>query len=463
MPRKNGKTEWMAGLGLLTLIADGEYGAQIYSHALDKKQATIVFEKAARMVNFSPELLKKTTAFSTAIVLHEKEASFKPLSGEALGKHGLSPHVNIGDEVHAWRNGNLHTFLIQGMGARRQPLDITISSAGEIKTYGHELYDASKRILEDPSLDPRTYVFIYEAPNGEVDWTDPAVWAAANPNLGVSLKLEFLETECKRAVQSPRLENDFKRYHLGIWVEQSRRWFPMRKWADNTRDAADKELWRKLPAEMAGRKGYLGIDLASNDDITVKVWVFPPEEKGGRITLVPTFWLPEQAVIEHDSIRSPYRKWVDEGALEPTPGSVTDYDFLEAEVQADCSKYQLPHENGIAIDAWNATQVSVHLQNEGLPVALFRQGFGSMSAPSKELERLFISGQLEHGNHPILKWMFGNATYRKDPAGNIKPDKERAADKIDGVVAAVMGIGLMNAAANESVYTAERGLLVLGI
>lgn len=462
VPRKNGKTEWMAGLGLQLMLGDGEYGAQIYSHALDKKQAAIVFTKAARMVNFSAYLQEAAQAFSTGIMCAELESTFQPLSGEALSKHGLSPHANIGDEVHAWRNGNLHTFLIQGMGARRQPLDVTISSAGEIKTYGHELYEASKRILEDPSLDPQTYVFIYEAPNGEVDWTDPAVWAAANPNLGVSLKLEFLQSECKRALQSPRLENDFKRYHLGIWVEQSRRWFPMRKWGDNTRDPNDPELWKKLAAEMKGRKGYLGIDLGSTEDLTVKLWVFPPEEKGGRITLVPTFWIPEETVEQRDSIRSPYKKWVADEAIIETEGGVTDYDFLETEVLADCRLYQIASENGIGIDAWNATQVSVHLMNEGLPVTLMRQGYGSMSAPSKELERLFISGQLEHGNHPVLKWMFGNATYRKDPAGNIKPDKERAADKIDGVVAAVMGIGLMNAAANESIYSGDRGLLVLG-
>lgn len=462
MARKNGKTELAAGLAHLLAVGDGEPGAQVYSHALDGAQAAVSFEKAKRMVDFSPELARIYEApTSRAIFCPSLMSSFKWLSGEAFGKHGLNPHANIGDEAHAWRNGNLHTFLIQGMGARRQPLDITISTAGEIKTYGHELYLASKAIQQDPTLDPETYVSIYEA-DAEDDWTDPKVWAKANPNLGVSLKLEFLESECKRALATPRLENDFKRYHLNIWVEQAKRWFPMRKWADNTRDPSDPDLWKSLAAEMEGRKGYCGIDLGSTDDLTVKVWVFPPLEKGGRVTLVPTFWIPEESVDERDTVRSPYRRWVNDGAILPTEGSVTDYDFLETEVINASRRYQLAHENGIAIDAWNATQVSTHLKNEGLPIALFGQGFKSMGAPSKELERLFISGQLEHGNHPVLKWMFGNAIYRKDPAGNIKPDKERAADKIDGVVATIMGLGLMNAADNESVYSAERGLLVLG-
>lgn len=440
VPRKNGKTELAAALAHLLTISDGEPGAQVYSHALDQKQAALTYEKAARMVALSGRLSKIYTVTRTGMMDEETMASFRPLSGEAFSKHGLSPHANIGDEAHAWKNGKLHTFLIQGMGARRQPIDITISTAGEIKTYGHELYEASKAIFDDPSLDPETYVAIYEADKDD-DWTDPKVWAKANPNLGVSLKLEFLEAECKRALQTPRLENDFKRYHLNIWVEQATRWFPMKLWPANTQAPGDLKFYLKLPEMMRGRRAFGGLDLGSTDDITALSWCLPPESEGERTTFIRRFWCPEERIEQRDSPRTPYKKWVTEGALTPTPGNVTDYDFIEQAVMQDCEMFQCA---GIAIDRWNATQVSVHLQNEGLKVELFGQGFQSMGAPSKEIERLYISKRLEHGNHPVARWMYGNAIYRKDPAGNIKPDKERAAEKIDGVVADVMALGIAN-------------------
>jgi phage terminase large subunit-like protein len=441
VPRKNGKSELCAGLGHLLCIGDGEPGAQVYCHALVGDQAEVVYDKAARMVALSQPLSQLYEVTKTGMLCSASMACYRALSGEAYGKHGLSPHANIGDEAHAWKNGNLHTFLIQGMGARRQPMDITISTAGEIKTYGHELYLQSKAILDDPSLDPETYVFIYEADKDD-DWTDRRVWKKANPNLGISLKREFLEAECRRAQTTPRLENDFKRYHLNLWVEQAKRWFPMRRWADNTTRPGDKDYWRRLPGEMLGRKCFGGLDLGSTNDITCKILVFPPEAEGQRTVLMPEFWVPEETVDARDSPRTPYRKWVDEGALLTTPGNVTDYDFIEQRVIEDAPKYQIQK---LGYDPWNATQVALHLQDEGCPMVEFRQGFNSMAAPSKEMERLFLAGLLEHGNHPILEWMFGNATYRKDPAGNIKPDKERAAEKIDGVVASIMGVGLVNA------------------
>jgi phage terminase large subunit-like protein len=456
VPRKNGKSEWAAGLGHLLTIGDGEPGAQVLCHALDAKQADVVFDKATRMVALSPLLSDKYEVTKTSLFYSGAMASYRVLSGEPYGKHGLSPHANIGDEAHAWKNGKLHTFLIQGMGARRQPLDITISTAGEIKTYGHELYEASKAILDNPDLDPETYVFIYEAPK-DCDWTDPEVWAKANPNLGVSLKREFLEAECRRARRSPRLQNDFLRYHLNIWVEQARRWFPMHRWPDNSALPHDKEYWKRLPELMRGRKCFGGLDLGSTNDITCEVLVFPPEDEDRRTTLVPKFWVPEETVAERDSSRTPYRKWIDDGALLTTPGEVTDYDFIEAAVMDDAARY---HIASLGYDPWNATQVAIHLTDDGAPMIEFRQGYGSMAAPSKELERLFIAGELEHGNHPVLEWMFGNATYRKDPAGNIKPDKERAAEKIDGVVASVMAVGLMSA--NEQAVHDGAGVIILG-
>lgn len=440
VPRKNGKSEWWAGGGHLLTIGDNEPGAEVYTHALDKSQASVLWDMAARMTTFSDPLAELYEVTKTALFCPALMATFRPLSGEAYGKHGLSPHAIIGDEAHAWPDDRLHTFLRQGMGARRQPLDITISTAGEVKTYGHELYLESMAVLEDPDTDPEMYVFNHAAAEDD-DWTDPAVWAKANPNLGVSIKIEDLAAECRQAQRSPRLENDFKRYKLNLWVEQARRWFPMHRWPDNTRDRSDPKLWQKLRDELKGCRAFGALDLGSTEDITALVWCFPPEKETDRTIFLPRFWVPEQCVKDRSSPGTPYDKWVSIGALETTPGDVTDYDFIEHAVMADCERFRC---EGLAIDRWNATQVSVHLTQEGLPVKLFGQGYASMGAPSKEIERRFLQCSLEHGNHPVLKWMFGNATYRKDPAGNIKPDKERAAEKIDGVVAAVMALGLAN-------------------
>ena len=455
IPRKNAKSTWAAGIGHLLTVGDGEPGAQVFAHALDKAQASVVFDIATRMAVLSPALTKIYEPTKTALFCPSLMARYAPLSGEAYGKHGLSPHANIGDEAHAWRNGKLHTFLVQGMGARRQPLDLTISTAGEIKTYGHELYESSKAILLNSDLDPETYTFIYEA-DAKDDWTDPDVWAKANPNLGISLKREFLEAECKRARQSPRLENDFKRYHLNLWVEQATRWFAMHHWPDNTAHADDKDYWRKLPELMARRRCYGGLDLGSTNDITCLAWVFPPEDENERVVIVPQFWVPEDTVAQRDTPRTPYRKWIADGAMLTTPGNQTDYDFIETQVKKATDQYQIEK---LGFDPWNATQVVHHLMDDGAPMIEFRQGYASMAAPSKDIDRLFHSGKLEHGSHPVLEWMFGNATYRKDPAGNIKPDKERAAEKIDGVVASVMGVGLMSA--NEQAVHVGAGVIIL--
>lgn len=438
VPRKNGKTEWFAGLAHLLLVGDAEPGAQVYSHALDKPQASILFQKAANMAAFSQDLTQLYEVTKQGIFCPAVMGSIRALSGEAFGKHGLNPHAAIGDEAHAWADGDLHTFLIQGMGSRRQPLDLTISTAGEIKTYGYELFEQSIAVLDDPSLDPETYVFHYGASTDD-DWTDPRVWAKANPNLDVSLKRRYLETECRRALKNPRLENDFKRYHLNIWVEQAKRWFQMRLWSMNTAHPTDTALWKNLLEMNKGRTAFGALDLGSVNDLTALTWLFPPKKVDGRWTLFHRFWCPEATIEERDSPKTPYKRWRDIGAITATPGNVTDYDFIEQQVMADAENIRC---EGLAIDRWNATQVSVHLQNEGLPVAMFGQGFASMGAPSKELERLYMSGKLEHGSHPVAKWMYGNATYRKDPAGNMKPDKERAAEKIDGVVSDIMALGI---------------------
>lgn len=452
LPRKNGKTELLAGIAHLLTIGDGEPGAQVYSHALDKRQASIVFEKATAMLRYSPQLSGLYEATKTSLFCPKLQSAFRPLSGEPKGKHGLSPHGALGDEAHEWRTRELHTFLVQGMGARRQPVDGTISTAGQRNTTGHELFEESVKIRDGIIPDDETHVMIYAA-DPDDDWADEKVWAKANPNLGVSLKLDFLRSEFLRAKENPRVENDFRRYHLNQWVGQETRWLPMDAWRKCGSESADD--WVQFEDKLAGRPCFGGLDLGSTSDITALVWFFPARDAAEQSLVLCRFWVPFDTIeprVRRDLI--PYDRWARTSALLTTPGNVTDYAAIRQRINEDAKRFNIQK---LAIDRWEATQLAVELQQDGFSVAMFGQGFASMGAPSKELERQVIGGFIDHGNHPVLTWMAANAAVETNAAGGIKPAKDRAADKIDGIVALVMAIGLAPHAAPLSFWeTASR-------
>lgn len=446
-PRKNGKTELAAGIAHLLTVGDGEPGAQVLSHATDGNQAALCFERGAAMVQFSEELSKLYEVTQTGLFCPALMSVWKPLSGVPKGKHGLNAHGLIGDEAHEWRDARLHTFLLQSMGARRQPLDFIISTAGERSGYGWELWNTSTKIRDGIIDDPETYVVIYAA-EPEDDWTSPETWAKANPNLGVSLKLDYLKDQCKQAQESPRLENDFKRYHLNLWVEQAVRWLPMDHWRQCGPE--DREAWRTAEKRLRGRPCFGGLDLAQTRDVTALVWFFPPEN-GERGEIVCRFFVPEDTVaLRTRRDRVPYDQWVREGAMLTTAGNVTDYDFVKEQVFRDAERFQV---QGLAFDRWNASQLSIQLQNEGLPIVAFGQGFASMAAPTKELERLVMGHAIDHGHHPVLAWMASNAAVQGDAAGNIKPAKDKSTEKIDGIVSLIMALGLAHGKQEETLVT----------
>ena len=458
IPRKNGKTELAAGVSLLALIGDGEMGGQGYSIATDKNQASIVFDKATTMVGFSDPLKRHLTCFKPSIYCAELNASFKPLSGKPQGKHGLSPSVIIGDEAHEWDSGDLYTFVHQGTGARRQPLEFLISTAGKKSGFGWELWNECQAILDGESEDVETLVVVFAA-DPEDDWTDEATWRKANPNLGVSPKIDYLRAECAKARQLPRLENDFKRYHLNMWTEQAVRWLPLDAWdrcglddvsAEPIRDGQRRvvnDRWRAFEDELATRRCFGGLDLSTSRDLTAWVLVFPPKTDGDRWIWLPRVFMPEANVDERvKRDRAPYDQWLRADAMIKTPGNVTDYPRMKAQIFADCERFRVEQ---IAVDRWNATQLVVELQDEGLPVTLFGQGYASMSAPSKELERQVVGGFIDHGGHPALRWCAGNVAVESDPAENIKPTKAKSTERIDPLVAGIMALGVAMAADPE--------------
>lgn len=435
IPRKNGKTELAAGVSLMALMVDGEMGGQVYSIAADKAQARLVFDKATMMVGYSPDLAKHLECYKPSIYCAELQASFKPLSGRPQGKHGLSASGLIGDEVHEWTSGDLYTFVHQSSAARRQPIEFLISTAGNRTGYGWELWDYCQKVLAGEIDDPDTLIVVYAA-DPDDDWKDPKTWAKANPNLNISVKLDYLEAECRKAQESPRLENDFKRYHLNIWTEQAVRWLPMDKWGPVTDRWADPEF----EEELEGEDCYGGVDLSSTTDLTTYTLWFPPKGKRTKWRKLTRVFVPEDMIqIRVKRDRQPYDQWKKIGALIATPGNVVDYDFVKASILRDAERFRML---ALGLDPFLAKQIAVQLQGEGLNAIFIRQGFLSLSAPSKELERLVLSEMIDHGGHPIARWCASNVAVATDAAGNIKPDKSKSTERIDVIAADVNALGM---------------------
>lgn len=460
-------TELAAGVAILLLIGDAEPGGQVFSIARDEDQAKLVFDKATAMVQWSPELGRSLTAFKTSIWCQELMAAFKPLTGVAKGKHGLNMSGLVGDELHEWQDSSLYTFVHQSVAARRQPLEFLISTAGKRDTYGWEEWDYCCKIRDGLIDDPETLVVIYAA-DPDDDWTSPETWRKANPNLGVSVKREYLESECAKARQNPRIENDFKNFHLNLWTQQAVRWLQMEHWdaCGFPAPAAlgkphENHRWRDFPEQLRHRRCTGGLDLSSTTDLTALVWCFAPAGEGEPWVLVPRFWMPEDRVEARTAQdRMPYDRWVKIGAILATPGNVIDYAFVKDQIEQDAELFDI---GTIGVDPYNAVQLTTELQGDGFDAVFFRQGFLSMSPPAKELERLLLNGRLDHGGHPVLRMCAENVAVTRDPAGNIKPAKDKSTGRIDGIVASVnaLGVALSVPDAGPSVYE-SRGLLELG-
>ncbi|QPM89371.1 terminase large subunit [Pseudooceanicola algae] len=445
VPRKNGKTEMAAGIALLMLLGDAEEGGEVYSIAADKDQAAIVFNKATLMAGKSEDLQESLVCLKTAIYCSALNASFKPLSGSGKGKHGMAASGLIGDEIHEWTGGDLYQFMHDSEGNRRQPLEFLISTAGKKGGYGADVYDECEKICDGVIEDPETLVVIYAADPEKDDWTAESTWFKANPNLGISKKLETMRADARRAMQSPRLENSFKAYHLNIWSEQAVRWLPIDMADDQGRRfgwtyCAGPRKWKDLEIDLTGKRCFSGIDLSSISDLTALVHWFPVQPGLDVPAVVARFFKPRDLIEEHSKRdRLPYDKWAASGALFTTEGNVVDYAFLKRTLFDDAERFEIEN---IGVDRFNATQTTIEIAQEGLPIEYFQQGFISMSPPSKELERLVMSNALHHGGHPILDRHARVVAVETDPAGNIKPTKAKSTQRIDGIVALVNAIGV---------------------
>jgi len=449
--RKNGKTTTAAGVGLYMMLADNEPGAEIYTAATKRDQARIAHSEATRMVKSSPHLRRVIRVVKDNLHIVDTASKFEPVGRDADSLDGLNIHGAIVDEVHAHKTREMWDILETATGARRQPMMFAITTAGfDRKSLCYELHEYTQKILDGVVEDDSFFGLIYTLDEGD-DWNDEAVWAKANPNLGVSVKLDDLQRKAAKAREMPSALNAFLRLHMNIWTQAETRWIDPDKWAACD-EAVDADGLR-------GRICYGGLDLSATTDITALVLVFPPEQEGDPYRALCRFWIPEEAMHERSRRdRVPYDAWVRQGYITATPGNVVDYEYIFDQVDQDAQRYDIKE---IAFDRWGAARVSQVLTEQGMEMVQFGQGFASMNAPMHELEKLILAQDIAHGGNPVLTWMAHNLVARQDPAGNLKPDKEASTEKIDGMVALLMALDRATRHADTTSVYEERGVLIL--
>nr|DAN12880.1 MAG TPA: Terminase large subunit [Caudoviricetes sp.] len=456
IPKKMGKSELAAAVALLLTCGDGEERAEVYGCAADRQQASIVFEVAADMIRMCPALNRRCKILSATkrIVYLPTNSFYQVLSAEAYSKHGFNIHGVVFDELHTQPNRKLFDVMTKGSGdARMQPLYFLITTAGtDTKSICYETHQKAKDILAGRKIDPTFYPVIYGADESD-DWTDPKVWKKANPSLGITVGIDKVKAACESAKQNPAEENSFRQLRLNQWVKQAVRWMSMEKW-DKCAFVTDED-------DLEGRVCYGGLDLSSTTDITAFVLVFPPMDEDDKYIILPYFWIPEENMaqrVNRDHV--PYDLWERQGFLQTTEGNVVHYGYIEKFIENLGERFNIRE---IAFDRWGAVQMVQNLEGMGFTVVPFGQGFKDMSPPTKELMKLVLEERIAHGGHPVLRWMMDNVCARTDPAGNVKMDKEKSTEKIDGAVATVMALDRAIRCGNdngESVYD-TRGLLFI--
>ena len=450
--RKNGKTTVAAGGGLYLAFADGEPGAEVYACATKKDQAKICHGAATNMVRASRHLADRIDIYSNNLADESTLSKFEPLGRDSGTLDGLNVHAAINDELHAWKYRDLWDVIATATGSRSQWVIWAITTAGyNRQSICWEQREHVEKILSGVVDDDAYFGMIYTIDPDDDPFADEGCWVKANPNLGVSVKVDQLREAVKRAKESPGQTNSVLRLHFNVWTQAETRWLDIDRWQQCGRPFD--------PSTLRGRACYGGLDLSSSIDVSSFVLVFPPVEPGEPYKVLPRFFIPEDNM--HERVRRdrvPYDVFCSMGLITTTPGNVIDYAYILDQIQRDASEYDLAD---IAFDRWGATLIYQQLSDLGFSVVEFAQGFASMSPPAKELEKLVLSGQINHGGNKVLTWMADNVVVRQDPAGNIKPDKSKSTEKIDGIVALIMALDrALHGSSGRSRYESE-GLRIL--
>lgn len=438
--KKNGKSTLVSALTLYLLLAD-DAAPEVYINASDREQASIVFDEAARMVEASPE-------FSSRLeVIASKKRILDPIghgkivanSADVPSKDGVNASAIIFDELHRQKTRELWDIFEYAGASREQPITITITTAGEdTKGIWHEQREYSEKI-NDGVIDDITHLGVVFRASPEDNLDSPKTWRKANPSLGVTLNEDDFGRELREAREIPSKWTNFLRLRLNIVSGSSARFVEPAVW----------QSCGAAPEIEDGSPCYVGLDMSSRVDLTALVAIFPgPETIGVKVIA----WTPADSLARRErSDQAPYRQWVEAGHLEACDGGEIDYEAVRVAVEELASQYDL---RCIAADPWNCKQFLQQCQSAGHPVLEVRQGFGSLSYPTKELERLIITKQLRHGNQPVLAWAASNAVSQKDGAGNIKLAKDKSHGRIDPMAALVNAIAgwTANAENASSVY-----------
>ena len=429
VPRKNGKSTWLSAVGLYLLLADNEKGAEIYAAATNRDQARIAHVEATRMVRTSPTLRDRIGIHKDNLHVVATFSKFEPLGADVDSMDGLNVHGGLVDELHAHKKRDVWDIIDTSTGSRRQPLIIGITTAGWNQTsICYEQYIYSRQVLNGTIKDESFFAYLAEIDEGD-EWDDESVWKKANPNFGKTVKLADLRAKALKAKEFPAAQNAFKRKHLNQWVQQSDRWLDLALWDENGGEVDEKDL--------IGKTCYGGLDLSSVEDLSAWVMAFPGKDE--EITFLCRFFCPSAMVYRNkNKYREQYIAWGEQKYVNLTEGDAIDYNAIKAQILDDAVKFNI---ESINVDRlFQAQPIANDLMTEGINIVGMGQGFSSMAAPVKELQRLLLRKRINHGGNPVLRWMADNVSVKQDPAGNLKLDKASSQGKIDGIVAMVMAI-----------------------
>lgn len=433
--RGNGKSTLCSGIGLYCLLADREGGAEVYSFATTRDQAKIVFGDAKVMAERNAALRQKfgLQVLANALYVPQTNSTFQAKSAEGSTLDGLNTHLAIIDELHAHKTRAVYDVVETSTGKRKNSLMFVITTAG-FDTSGicYEVRTMVTKVLEKSVVDETQFGIIYGLDEGD-DWTTVEALEKANPNWGISVRPEIITSLMKKAIALPSAVNNFKTKHLNIWCSASSAWMDMPAWDANEVDA-ERSFYEGMPC-------YIGLDVGAKNDVTAKVLLFP---YGNGYMTFADFYLPEAAVER--STNSQYKGWVEEGWITQSGGAMTDLSRIEEDIRDDLSRYDV---KGIAFDPWNALQLATSLSNDGAPMIEYRNTVQNFSDPMKSLEALTQDKRISHDGNPVLRWMMSNVVAKLDAKDNIFPRKERYENKIDGVVALIMALGIATNSGEE--------------
>ena len=448
LPRKSGKSHLTAGLGLYCLTSDNEHGAEIVTTASSRDQASIVFGIAKRFVLNDEFLSKRCKIYRNSIVVEETGSVMKALSSESGTAHGLNCSTIICDELHIWTKPDareFHEALVTSQGARKSPLNISITTAGtSAPSLWLDMHNYAKQVQEN-TIEAMDFLPALWGAEKDDAWDDPEVWKRVNPALGHTVQMEFYEQECAKAKALPSYQHSFKRLYLNQPTAQMSRWI----------DMSDYESCEERYSleELKGRKCFAGVDLSSTMDLTCLSLVFPrTTDEGGGYDVLPFFFVPEDNMLKRqrdDNV--PYVLWAEQGHIIPTSGDVVDYEAIQIKINELAEHYNIL---SVICDRWNATQFAIRCQENGHQVSYIGQGYRSQSPACKELESMICSGRFRHGNHPVLGFNFSVVACEQDASGNLKISKRRSTERIDGVAGTLNAIAVANLTVEEtdSVY-----------